>query len=224
MADKYKVREYVKEKIGDEYLIPLLGVYDNPEDIDINKLPDSFVLKVNHGSGYNIICKNKNEIDFDKEKIKLSKWLSEDYYKKGREWVYKDIDRKIVCEKFIESDDGRDLLDYKFFCFNGKPEFVQVDIDRFSDHTRNIYSTEWKKQNFSICYPQSNEEVDNPIDFNEMLEIVKKLAYDQNFIRIDLYTASGKIFFGELTHYPGNGFEHFFPDAKDFEVGKMLAI
>ena len=141
-VDKYAVRNYVSEKIGEKYLIPLLGVYNYFDEIDYNKLPNEFVLKANHGSGYVIIIKNKNEINKKKINKKLKNWLKEDYYKIKKEYQYKNVPKKILCESFI-IDKQNELLDYKFFCFNGEPKFLKVDFDRFGEHKVNFYDMKW---------------------------------------------------------------------------------
>lgn len=223
-VDKYKVREYILNQIGDEFLIPLIGVYNSPDEIDYNKLPNSFVLKLNHGSGYNIIIKDKNKIDKKKLNIKLKKWLKEDYSKIKKEVQYKNIKRKIICEKFINDKNGK-LLDYKFFCFDGKPEFIEVDFDRFSGHKMNFYDLNWnmlelkkgKCENYTDIYKK-------PYNFEKMCEIAKELCKEFQFVRVDLYNVDGKIYFGELTFTPASGRHPFKPLDKDKKIAERIKM
>ena len=198
-VDKYKVRDYIKKKIGDDYLIPLLGVYDKVEDIPYNDLPAKFVIKGNHGSGYNLIIKEKEKTDFNKIKRILNKWLNEDYSKIKKENQYSHVQRKIIIEQYM-SDKNDELIDYKFFCFNGKPEFVKVDFDRYTNHKANFYDMNWKLLDIKEKgYDNFEGEVSKPEEFEKMIEISKKLCEDFSFVRVDLYNLDGKIFFGELT-------------------------
>lgn len=223
-VDKYKVREYISNKIGDEFLIPLIGVYNSPDEIDYNKLPNSFVLKLNHGSGYNIIIKDKNEIDKKKLNIKLKKWLKEDYSKIKKEVQYKNVKRKIICEKFINDKDGQ-LLDYKFFCFDGKPEFVKVDSDRFTGHRVDFFDMKWNKiQMMEENYLNCDKLINKPENFEKMIEIAEKLSNNFQFVRVDLYNVDGKIYFGELTFTPASGRHPFKPLVKDKEIAERIKI
>ena len=155
LADKYLVREWIEEQIGSEYLIPLLGVWNNFDEIDFDKLPEKFVLKANHGSHWNIIVKDKSKLDKSKAKKKFDKWMARDYaFKAGLELQYRGIKPKIIAEKFIEDTNG-ELNDYKIMCFNGEPKFVWVDCGRYSNHTKNIYDLDWNLQPFKMTYPIS---------------------------------------------------------------------
>lgn len=223
-VDKYKVRNYVKNKIGDEYLIPLLGVYNKTSDINYQNLPKTFVLKINNGSGYNLIVTDKNCINKDKINKKLNAWLKEDYSKIKKEPQYKNVERKILCEKFIKAKSGM-LLDYKFYCFNGVPKFVEVDFDRFHNHTMNFYDLKWNLQNFTKGnYSNYDGDVEKPNNFDKMVEISKKLSKNFNFVRVDLYNVDGKIYFGELTFTPAGGLTPFKPLEKDLEFAKLIEL
>ena len=223
-VDKYKVREYVAKKIGKEYLIPLINVYDSTDEIDYEKLPDSFVLKLNTGSGYNYIVKNKNQINVTKVNKILNQWLSEDYYKIKKEYQYKDIPKKILCEKLINYKNEQ-LEDYKFYCFNGKVEFIEVDFNRFENHKMNFYDLNWnlvdmrkgKLENKKINFPK-------PKNFDRMVRIAQILSENFAFVRVDLYNNNGKIYFGELTFTPAGGLTPFKPLKKDIEIAKLLDI
>lgn len=223
-VDKYKVREYVKNTIGEEYLIPLLGTYDRVEEIDYQKLPNKFVMKLNHGSGYNIIVKNKENENVANINKKLNRWLKEDYYKIKKEYQYKNVKKKIVCEELINDSKGQ-LLDYKFFCFDGKPEFVKVDFDRFENHKVNFYNNNWELINLQETGWKNNQnKFDKPQNFSNMLEIARKLSSKFQFVRVDLYNVDGKIYFGELTFTPASGKHSFTPLVKDKEIAERIKI
>ena len=178
LADKYLVREWIKENLGEEYLIPLLGVYDSFDEIDFDKLPDKFVLKANHGCAWNIIVKDKQKFDKKKAKKKFDKWMKRNYaLKAGFEMQYKDIPPKIVAEAFIQDSKG-ELNDYKVLCFNGEPKFIWIDQGRFSNRTENIYDTEWNLQPFLLTYENSKEEVPPPKNLETMIEFARKLSKD----------------------------------------------
>lgn len=224
-ADKYLVREYVKEKIGEEYLIPLLGVWDSPDEIDFDKLPNQFVLKVNWGSGQNIIVKDKAKLNIEETKAKLREWLKphSNHYYFGFEWCYKNIQPKIIAEKYIEQIDGN-LLDYKIFCNNGNPSFLFVGIDRHKDLKFNFYDLDFNLLPFKQHYDVSNKKIQKPECFQEMLNVAKKLSKDFLHARIDLFLIGNKIYFGEITFYHFNGMEPFEPVEWDYKLGEMLTL
>ena len=229
MVDKYAVREYIKEKLGEEYLIPLLGVWDSPDDIDFDKLPNQFVLKCNHNSGLGMcICKDKLKLDIDKVKKELKKGLKQNYYLTGREWPYKDVPRKIVAEKYMVDESGTELKDYKLFCFNGKVQYIQVDFDRFTNHKRNFYDTAWNYVPFTTCYPtDASRIIDRPILLEKMIYIAEQIARSLGgvpVVRIDLYYIVDRIYFGEITFYHGSGYEKFYPSEWDYKLGKMIDL
>ena len=225
-ADKYEVRKIVQNKIGGHILNKLYGVFQSVDEIDFNLLPESFVLKATHGSGWNIIVKNKSELDIKETKKKMKKWLETDYYKRTREWSYKNILPRIVCEKYMENKDGS-LIDYKFFCFNGTPLFIQVDLDRYIGHTRAFYTVEWEKLDFymvnrSCVYHE--KEVKKPDSLIDMIKIAQVLSSIFTFARVDMYDVHGKVVFGEVTFYPGGGWEKFSQERWDLEFGNLLQL
>ena len=200
LADKYLVREWVKEKIGEEYLIPLLGVWDKAEDINFDKLPKQFVLKCNHGSGYNIIVKDKSKINVNKIRKQLNEWLNEDFaFKYGFELHYSYIPRKIIAEKYLETYDNN-LQDYKFLCFDQIVKYVWVDKDRYSNHKRNIYDVYYNFQDKQIntYYKHFSQHV-KPVNYDKMLEFAKELSKGFSFARVDFYEHEGRLYFGEIT-------------------------
>ena len=226
LVDKYEVRAFIKETIGPEYLIPLLGVYENVNEINFSKLPSQFVLKANQGSGWNILVKNKRKMNEKAVKKKLSAWLRKDYYQIGREWQYKGIKNKIIAEKLLVTSPQEQLMDYKFFCFRGKPELIQVDIDRFSNHSRNFYDLEWNLKPFGLLYPRSSKKIYPPDNLAEMIYLVKKIANrlkeNMDFVRIDMYYHNGQIYFGEITFHAEGGCAPFFPQEYDQKLGNYF--
>lgn len=224
-ADKYKVREHISQVLGEDYLIPLIGVYSTPDEIPYDLLPDQFVLKCNHGAGYNYICKNKNTIDKDEVNRKLNGWLLEDFYLEKREYHYKDIERKIICEKYMEDDSFDTLLDYKFFCINGEVYMIQVDFDRFTDHRRNIYDVDWNLLDVEISFPKDTQRsVPRPVQLDKMIEFAEKLSKEFREVRVDFYLINGKIYFGEMTFFSGAGFSKYNPQSFEAEMGKKLSL
>ena len=224
LADKYLVRDWIKEKIGEEYLIPLLGVWDNFDEIDFDKLPDKFVLKANHGCAWNIIVKDKSKFDKKKAKKKFDKWMIRNYaLKAGFEMQYKDIPPKIIAEAFMADSKG-ELNDYKVLCFNGKPQFIWIDQGRFGDRTENIYDTKWNLQPFLMTYENSKEEVPPPENLEKMIEFAELLSKDFALVRVDFYNLDGKIYFGEMTFTSASGVDVFKPEEYNLKLGQMLTL
>lgn len=228
LVDKYKVREYIKEKLGEEYLIPLIGIWDDPDDIDFNKLPDQFVLKCNHNSGLGMcICKDKSKLDISKVRRELKKGLKQDYYLTGREWPYKNVSRKIIAEKYMKNEYETELKDYKFFCFNGNPEYCQVICDRSTNETIDFFDMNWVHQEFiglnSKC-SNSKHPIAKPVTFEKMKEFACILAKNTKFVRIDFYEIERKLYFGEITFYPASGFGNFKPSEWNEKLGDMINL
>lgn len=226
MADKVKAKDYVAEKIGREYIIPTLGVWDNADDVDFSSLPDRFVIKCNHNSGKGMyICRDKSKMDERKVREGLRRGLAEDYYKHGREWPYKDIPRCILAEQYMEDESGYELKDYKVFNFNGEPEVIEVDFDRFINHRRNLYSTEWKRLELEIQYrSDSSRDIAHPEHLNEMLDLCRRLSAGIPHVRTDFYVINGRLYFGELTFFHGNGMERFCPAEWDERLGRLIEL
>ncbi len=224
-ADKYLVREYVKEKIGEEYLIPLLGVWDSPDEIDFDKLPNQFVLKVNWGCGQNIIVKDKSKLDIKKAKAKLKKWLKphSNHYYHSFEWSYKNIKPKIIAEQFIQQLND-DLYDYKFLSYGGKVKNLFVVSDRFNKKYFDFYDTDWNKLPFERVFHNSPNGIAKPQNLEKMISLAETLSKDFYFARIDFYDLEDKIYIGEITFYPGNGMEAFQPLEWDYKLGEMLTL
>ncbi|MBR4325276.1 MAG: glycosyl transferase [Bacteroidales bacterium] len=226
MVDKYLVKKYVADKIGDEYIIPTLGVWNSADEIDFDSLPKQFVLKCNHNSGGLVICKDKSKLDIAEVKEKLSHALREDYYIKGREFPYKNVQRKIIAEKFMVDESGFELKDYKFFCFDGQPKFFKIDFGRFKEHRANYYDMDGNLLPFAEveCMPNPERCFKLPSNFKDMINIVSALSTNISFVRIDLYNINGQIYFGEITFYPASGFGIIDPVEWDEKIGSWIKL
>ena len=231
MADKYAAKRYIASKIGEKHVIPLLGVWDRPEEIDFEKLPERFVLKCNHTSGIGlIICKDKSRLNRSTVINELNRGLKDNYYLRAREWPYKDIPRKIIAEEYKTDESGVELKDYKMYCFNGEPLFCQVDFGKAkgkmrSDFTRNLYDMEWHLLNMQFSHPNDiSVEIPKPSLFEKMKEFARILSAGEPFLRVDFYYTGEEIFFSEITFYPIAGFGWFKPDVWNEELGKKLVL
>lgn len=224
-CDKYLVRKYVEEKGIKEILVPIYWEGFCIDDIPFEKLPNKFVIKVTHGSTFNIICKNKNELDIKNCKRKLEKWLKAKFLKCYGEWYYGVEKPRIIVEKYLESNNNQ-LDDYKVFCFNGEPKFIRVDSGRFTtNHTKDIYNIKWEKiDGVKMGYKNSNKLIDKPRFLKEMLEYAKILSEDFLHARIDFYIVNDRIYFGEITFANGAGFDRITPREFDEEMGKWLIL
>ena len=225
MADKYEVRKYIAEKIGQEYLIPLLGVWDKPEDIDFASLPDQFVLKCTHDSGSVIICRNKEKFDYENALDKLKKTMQINYFYPSREWPYRDITPRIVAEQYMTDESGTELKDYKIYNFGGKPYLIQVDFGRFTHHERNLYTTDWKYIDEQIEYPKNpSVQIARPEHLEHMLELAEVLSKGISSVRTDFYSINGRIYFGEITFYQEAGFARFSSEDYARKLGDLIPI
>ena len=230
MVDKYAVKKYVADRIGEEYIIPTLGVWDKFDDIDFDVLPDQFVLKCTHDSGGLVICKDKSKLDIDQARKKIEKSISNDYYLQGREWPYKNVKRRIIAEAYMEDSQVNELRDYKFFCFNGCPKYCQVISNRSIAETIDFYDMDWKHQEFNGLslprkpFPTSTIPISEPRPFGKMKEIVALLSKDIPFVRVDLYCIGKRIYFGEMTFYPACGYGTFYPTHWNILMGNLLVL
>ena len=226
-SDKFGVRDYVASKGYKDILVPIYGVYEKAEDIDFDKLPNKFVLKTTNASKTNILCEDKTQLDRKQTIDLLNKWLTKRSAKLGREWSYYDIKPRIICEKFLERDENNDLIDYKFFCFNGKPYYLYVIVDRFTNEglKLGIYDMKFTKTNsYRSDIQPLKRKIKKPKNFDRMIEIACDLSKDFPHARVDLYNVNGKIYFGELTFYSGAGYTGFIPDEFDFILGDLFKL
>lgn len=226
MVDKYEAKEYVKSILGEEYIIPTLGVWDRFEDIDFDMLPDQFVLKCTHDSNGLVICKDKTKLDTEAARRKINKSLKRNYYYVGREWPYKNVKPRIIAEKYMVGDPVVGLPDYKFFCFNGVCKCMKVDFDRFVEHRANYYDPAGNLLDLGevICPPNIDNVINLPCTKDDMIKLAEKLSQDIPFLRVDFYDMDGKIYFGELTFYPASGFGAFTDEKWDDKLGEWLQL
>lgn len=227
MADKYLVRDYIEKELGKEYLIPLLGVWESADDIDFDALPNEFVLKCNHNSGLGLcICRDKSKLDEGKVRKGLEKGLAQDYYLTGREWPYKNVPRKIICEQFMQ-DESEGLIDYKFFCFDGYVDSVMVCTDRHLNDTKfYFFDKNWELKRLNIRGKNAPEgfTLRKPVCMDRMFEIAEQLSKGIPFVRVDLYECAGKIYFGEMTFFPDSGFDPNLLPETDAYFGNLLKL
>lgn len=226
-VDKLTVRDFVKDKGLPQILNNLYGYFNNANKIDFNVLPDKFIIKTTNGGGGEnvIICRDKNNLDKTSTISKLNRWLTLKTINAGREWAYDGITQpKIIIEELLEDDrnPGNSIDDYKILCFNGEPKIVIFDCDRYIEHKRNFYDTEWNLLNVSSDCPNKDEKIEAPQNLDKMLSIAKILSKDFPFVRVDLYNIKGKIYFGELTFYPWSGYVQFTPDEFDLQLGSYF--
>ena len=216
LTDKYSVRSWIREKIGEEYLIPLLGVYEKFEDINFKKLPERFVIKCNHGKGYNIFVRNKSQLNITEIKFQIEKWLNENYaFKNGIELQYRDIPPKIIIEEYKDDGNG-DLRDYQFFCFNGKPDFICVDSEKQFNHKRNLYDLQWNLLPYKINSNLSTfPSLQKPDCLEKMIKLAAFLSQNFVYVNIHFYIVEDKIYFGKMDFTPSSGIEDIIP--KNFE-------
>lgn len=227
MADKCDAKKYVAAKIGKKHIIPTLGIWDNFEQIDFSILPDKFVLKCTHDSGGLVVCRDKNKLDIEMAKKTLTASLKNNYFYYGREWPYKNIKPRIIAEKYMEQLDGTGLVDYKFYCFDGKPKYLYVskNLDDHRIATVTFVDMNWNKIPVERTDYKSDKEMPIcPTQFDEMKKIAEKLSYGHKFLRVDLYQINGVVFFSELTFYPASGYMGVVPAEYDAIMGQYLKI
>lgn len=224
-ADKVGVREYIKEKIGEEYLVPIVGIYNSPDEIDFDTLPNKFVMKVNWGSGQNIIVTDKSKLDIKEAKEKLSNWMKPEnnHYYDFFEWCYKDIEPKIIIEQFLEQIGG-DLYDYKLYSFNREVQFMLIVSNRFNNKHYDFYDKNYNKLDFTWTSKPSPNGIQKNYNIDKMISLAKKLSNDFLFVRVDFFDTGEKLYIGELTFYPGNGTDSFEPSEWDYKFGNMINL
>lgn len=228
MVDKYAAKQYVGNIIGEQHIIPTLGVWDRFENIDFNALPDQFVLKCTHDSGGIVICKDKKKMDIDAARKKINKMLKRKFYYESREWPYKNVKPRIIAERYMVDESGIELKDYKFFCFDGVPKFMFVACDRENKNEEtkfNFYDMDFNLMPFTNGHPNAPDgRITKPQAFDEMKKIAAKLSKDIKHVRVDLYDINGNIYFGELTFYHWSGMVPFDPPEWDVKLGQLLEL
>lgn len=226
VTDKLKVRDYVAARAGESLLTELIWQGTEPALIPFDKLPDRYVVKANHGAGLNVFVHSREQQNISEIIRQATQWMEITYSQLTRSYEsqYDDVDRRVFVEHMMVDETWDTPLDYKIFCFHGEPRFIQVDIDRFGDHRRNIYDTDWNLAPFEIHY-RNGQTIRTPEKLAEMLEIARKLSADFDFCRVDLYAINNQdLKFGEITLYPGGGFERFFPKRWDYRLGNLWKI
>ncbi len=226
LVDKDKVKPYVANKIGEEHIIKTIGLWNRFEDINFDALPQKFVLKTTNGGGGTnvVICRGKDKLDRDKAKRTIEKSLKQDIYKNLREWPYKNVSHRIICEEYMEDDSG-ELRDYKFFCFNGVPKVMLIASNRYTAHNFNYYDMNFNKLPItSVAGSQSGEELKKPDTFEEMKALASKLSNGFPHVRVDLYSCEGKVYFGELTFFDSSGYDNMSSDEWDLKFGSWMIL
>lgn len=227
MVDKYAVKDYVKSIIGEQYIIPTLRSYDDVESIDWSTLPNQFVMKCTHDSGGVVICKDKKNLDINGAINKLSRSLKNDYYRLNREWPYTHVPRRVIVEKYMEDSVTKDLKDYKWFCFNGKPRALFIASDRGVKNTEtkfDFFDLEFNHLPFTNGHPNSNNIPMKPINFELMKQLASQLSHSIPHVRVDFYEIDGKVYFGELTFSHWSGWVPFVPEEWDYIFGEWLDL
>lgn len=223
-ADKYLAREYISEKGFEEYLPKLIGVFESADEIKFEELPQKFALKCTHGAGFNVICKDKSKLDIQKTKKDLNRWLHTDFGISAGELHYSKMKPRIICEEFLEGLDNNVPIDYKFFCFNGVPKFLEVCTGRFENLKFSFYDMNWIFLDYQSEKYKSNELIECPKSFEEMKEIAKILSSDFDFVRVDFFDIKGKAYIGEMTFTPHAGRITSMSDEALLEAGKLLLV
>lgn len=230
-VDKWEVRSYVESKGLKDILIPAWGPYSTVSEIDPSVLPDSFIMKLTNGSGFNLICPDKSAFNWAKAKNKFNKWVKVNFYAARREWAYKDVPNRIMCETLLSSDEGGLPSDIRLFCFSGEPKFIAVDLDsvvdgvKTSNYYRHIYDLDWNPIPATIGYPKKDGyEVERPKNLPEIVKVAKTLAEGFPIVRVDLYNVNEKIYFGELTFYHASGYQKFTPETFGIYAGELVEL
>ena len=227
MADKYQAKEFVAEALGKEYVIPTIKVYDRAEDIRFDELPDRFAIKCTHDSGSTFICRDKELFEWKKIKKKLGRALSRNYFYRGREWPYKNIKPRIIVEPFLVDAEGNAVNDYKFYCFNGKPQFLYVSkgLDEHLTARLSFLTLDWQFADFRRTdYPDLEKLPQKPEAYEDMLRCAEILCKGEKFVRVDFYCIGKQVLFSEFTFYPNGGLVHFEPQEYDLKLGDMLKL
>lgn len=224
MVDKAEAKNVVKERLGIDKSVPTAEIFDNAEQIRLDGMPRALALKATHGSGWNIISRDKGDLREQEVQSYFRYWLGKSYYLYSKEWAYKNVIPRVICEPLLIDEGGGLPKDYKIFCFGGEPRFIQVDCDRFTKHKRDFYNVSWQKQPFSFAYPSSNVDINAPALLGEMLNLAGKISSGLPFLRVDQYLIDGQVYIGELTAYPENGLGVFSDELWNRKFGELLEL
>lgn len=223
MADKVEAKQFIRDRLGSDLSVPTAAVFDSADSICLADLPDAFALKATHGSGWNIICRDKSELNEEDVRAYFRHWLGKSYYLYSKEWAYKHVKPRVICEPLLIDEAGQLPMDYKVHCFSGRAKYIRV-IKRHSEKKRWSYDCDWTKLPFSIDSPVPDEDCPRPARLKEMLEISEALSADLPFLRVDFFLVDGELFVGELTAYPANGMGRFTDEAWNRRIGEMLEL
>ena len=224
MVDKYEAKKYIANIVGEDYIIPTLGVYNKFEDIDFERLPNQFVIKCTHDSGGLIVVRDKSQLDIKYARKKINKSLKTNYYMLGREWPYKNVKPRIIIEKYMVDNTFGELRDYKFFCFNGKVELFFICSERSKEVKFTFFDKTGKFLNIKQCGAKNDPHVELPINLNKMIKLAEKLSKNIPHLRVDFYEINKKIYVGELTFFDSSGFGYFEPEIWDKKLGDMIDL
>lgn len=224
LVDKASVKKYVCRLIDEKHIIPTLGVWNKFNDIDFNRLPNQFVLKCTHNSGGLVICKDKSCLNFDKTRYQINRCLRSNYFWGSREYPYKEVNPKIIAEKFMVDESGKELKDYKFYCFNGIPKLLLIVSGRGIDTRFDFFDMDFNHLDIQKSHPNAITKLAKPACFSEMITICEKLSENIPFVRVDLYNINETPYFGELTFFPGSGNEPWNPEEWDYKLGNWLVL
>lgn len=227
MVDKIEAKKYVADIIGQEHIIPTLGIFESVDEIPWDTLPNQFVLKCTHDSGGIVICKDKQSLNIREAKEKLSKGLKKSYYYQNREWPYKNVKPRIICEEYKIDESGYELKDYKWFCFDGevKALFIATDRGRQEEDTKfDFYDADFNHLPFTNGHPNSSKKLSKPVGFKEMKDLAAKLSKGIPHVRVDFYDINGKIYFGEMTFFHWSGTKPFVPEEWDYTFGSWIKL
>ena len=226
LVDKYEVKKYISKVLGEQYVIPTLGVYEKFDDIDFEKLPNQFVIKCTHDSGGLVIVNDKTKFNIKKARKKINNSLRRNYYYVGREWPYKDVKPRIIIEQYMSGLDDSDLIDYKIMCYNGIPKNLFTCTERYTSDSLKVtfFDMDWNRLPFERHYKSSNKMIEKPKNYEKIIEFSKILSKNIPFVRVDWYEVKSQLYFGEMTFYPGCGLEEFSPEEWDLKLGDMINL
>ena len=224
LADKFAVRDFIRERVGEAFLTRLYLVTEDPDDLTPDTLPDACVVKPTHGCGWIEIIHDKATHDFAQLRQNCADWLSRNYFYNSGEWVYRNIPPRIIVEELLDDGQGGIPHDYKFFVFNGRVAFLGVDIDRFTDHRRNMYDRDWNKLDFGFQFASSPLKIERPARFDDMIRCAEALCAGFDFLRIDMYCLGDRIVVGEITTTPASGLSPFWPAGTDHWIGRLWKL